>query len=79
MATVKDLILFLQTLPEDSSVEILCEREGYWSTYTEYEPLELPDNYGHSRNVDVYDFRDNQFVKPGDPRYGKVYLNFGGK
>lgn len=76
MTTVAQLIKFLQTLPEDAEVDVMKEVSADWSTWTTFEPLQIPE-YGCSDNLAVYDFRDNQFVKEGDPRFGKVYVDFG--
>ena len=78
MTTVAQLIEFLQTLPQDAEVDVMAERRGQWWTYTEFEELQIPDEHGNSDNLEVYDFRDNQFVKEGDPRFGRVFVSFGG-
>lgn len=78
MTTVAQLIEFLQTLPQDAAVDVMAEREGQGATYVEYEELQIPDEWGCSDNLDVYDFRDNHFVKEGDPRFGRVLVCFGG-
>jgi hypothetical protein len=79
MTTVAQLIKYLQTLPLDAEVEVMSECCGNWETYTKFEPLQIPDAYGCSDNLEVHDFRDNPFVKEGDPRFGKVYVDFGGR
>jgi|LakMenEpi03Aug12_release.lakeMendotaPanAssembly.Ray.scaffolds.fasta_scaffold670427_2 hypothetical protein len=79
MTTVAQLIEYLQTLPQDAEVDVLKEVSANWSTWTEFTSLEIPDKYGCSDNLEVYDYRDNQFVKEGDPRFGKVYVSFGEK
>ena len=79
MTTVAQLIEYLQTLPQDAEVDVLHEEESNWTTYTEFDSLQIPNEHGCSDNLEVYDFRDNQFVKEGDPRFGKVYVMFGGK
>jgi hypothetical protein len=56
----------------------MSECRGSYETYTKFEPLQIPE-YGCSDNLEVYDFRDNQFVKEGDPRFGRVYVDFGGR
>jgi hypothetical protein len=79
MTTVAQLIEYLQTLPQDAEVDVLKEVSANWSTWTEFTPLQIPDAYGCSDNLEVYDYRDNQFVTQGDARFGKVYVSFGGK
>lgn len=79
MTTVAQLIEFLQTLPEDAEVDVMKEVSADWSTWTTFEPLQIPDAYGCSDNLEVYDFRDNHLVKEGDPRFGRVFVSFGGK
>ena len=79
MTTVAQLIEFLQTVPQDAEVEVICECRDSWETYTKFEPLQIPDEHGYSDNLEVHDFRDNQFVKEGDPRFGRVYVDFGGR
>lgn len=79
MTTVAQLIEFLQTFPQDAEIDVMAERQGTYSCYTEFEPLQIPDEWGYSDNLEVFDFRDNQFVKEGDPRFGKVYVSFGGR
>jgi len=83
MTTVAQLIEYLQTLPQDAEVDVLHEEVEYLTTYTEFNSLQIPNEHGCSDNLEVYDFRDNfrdnQFVKKGDPRFGKVYVMFGGK
>jgi hypothetical protein len=79
MTTVAQLVEYLQTLPQDAEVDVLKEVSANWSTWTEFTALEIPGEYGYSDNLEVYDFRDNQFVTQGDPRFGKVYVSFGGK
>jgi hypothetical protein len=79
MTTVAQLIEFLQTLPQDAEVDVMAERTGPWTSYTEFEELQIPNEIGNSDNIEVFDFRDNHFVKEGDPRFGKVYVSFGGR
>ena len=74
MTTVAQLIEFLQTLPQDAAVDVMAEKENE----VVYEELEIPDEFGNSSNLNVYDFHDNHFVKEGDPRFGKVFVSFGG-
>ena len=79
MTTVAQLIEYLQTLPQDAEVDVMKEVSADWSTWTTYAPLEIPDAYGCSDNLEVFDFRDNQFVKEDDLHFGKVHVRFGGK
>lgn len=79
MTTVAQLVEYLQTLPQDAEVDVLREVSVNWSTWTEFTSLEIPDEYGYSDNLEMYDYRDNEYVKEGDPRFGKVYVIFGGK
>ena len=78
MTTVAQLIEFLQTLPEDAEIEVMSECRDSWETYTKFEELQIPDEHGNSDNLEVYDFRDNQFVTESDPRFGRVLVCFGG-
>jgi hypothetical protein len=80
MTTVAKLIEYLQTLPQDAEVDVLKEVSANWSTWTEFTPLEIPDAYGCSDNLEVYGYRDTWLVKEeDDAHFGKVYVRFGGK
>ena len=79
MTTVAQLMEFLQTLPEAAEVDVMKEVSADWSTWTTFEELQIPDEHGYSDNLEVYDFRDNQFVTESDPRFGRVFVSFGGK
>ena len=65
MATVKQLIKHLQTLPQDAEVYIQHEQCAH-------RPLDL-DNY----SISISDFREgkNQFVKEGHRLFGKVIVD----
>ena len=66
MATVKELIEFLETLPEKTEVEL----------YTEYGIKELTIGK-HTDCMSFTDYEGNKWIKETDRRYGKTYLTFG--
>ena len=42
MTTVSELITYLETLPQDTSVGVAVNVDNNWSSYTSSEVLELP-------------------------------------
>lgn len=70
MTTARDLINYLQTIPEDTIIEVLVERQGNWGCYTEMVPMDLNEYFG---NVDFFDFRKEVHSKCED--YGKCFYN----
>jgi hypothetical protein len=67
MATVKELIEHLQTLPQDAVVEVL--EANSWETV--WETLSINDH------VEVSDFRDNRAVHPTSKYYKKCIVSIG--
>jgi hypothetical protein len=74
MTTAKQLIEFLQQLPEDTLVEVGND------------PIILPeeihtmnrgDLFAYSDNVTLVDFRFNKLVEKGNPAFGKIILELG--
>lgn len=65
MTTVAQLIQYLQTLPPETTVNVAVNVDGNWSSYTEWEQLELPDNfslYKNSDNIEFYSGTENSIV-----------------
>lgn len=52
MTTIAQLAAYLATLPQDADVEVLCEKDGSWSTYTTWEDVEMGD---YSNNMEYQD------------------------
>lgn len=77
MTTVSEFIKFLETLPPDTIVETVETIRGNWESYAETVDIEIPDEFGYSDNIEVFDFRNNQFVGPNDSRFGQVFLRIG--
>jgi hypothetical protein len=79
MKTVKDLKEWLNVFPEDTEVQFAVQHPG--GNYESYGALEFeePDlsNNEYGKGWEFYDFRNNQFVKEDDPRFGKCYLELG--
>lgn len=74
--TVKELIDYLKTLPEDTEVEVVVGHYSDYSYCTETVPLSLDPCTG---NVDFTDFSGNEFVKEGAKFFNKKYLTLGEK
>ena len=51
MTTVKELITYLETLPQDFTVCVIKEVSGQWNMDTEWDDLVLPDENDYSPNV----------------------------
>lgn len=71
MTTVAELIEFLKTQDQGAEVHVLKER--HWWPGAEFESLDLVED------VDYTDLRGNPHVLPGQPCYGKRYLELGSK
>lgn len=56
MITVEQFIEYLKTLPPETTVKVAVAVDGNWSSYTDWEDLELPDSSSPtvSDNVDFY-------------------------
>lgn len=76
MTTVRELIDYLKTLPEDTEVEVIVGHYSDYSYCTETVPLNLDPYTG---NVDFTDFSGNEFVKEGSKFFNKKYLTLGEK
>ena len=79
MTTVKELREWLKRFPDDTEVEFAVQAPS--RGYESYGPVnfispELDDSNGGD-GWEFSDFRNNQFVKPSDPMFGKTYLNIG--
>lgn len=70
--TVAELITHLQTLPQETEVFCLLERQNNWTTWCEWKALELDD-------LSFTDLRGNPFVKEGQPHFNKISLEIGSK
>lgn len=71
MTTVQDLIAHLQTLPPETEVLCLKEVSCGWSYSTSFVPLVIESH------LDFVDFRNNEFVGPDHPFFGKAALYIG--
>jgi len=71
MTTVAQLITYLQTLPQDTEVEVMVERHTNWETYVESNSLDI-DN-----NSDFFDGVANPHVKSNSHLYGRRILTLG--
>jgi hypothetical protein len=67
MTTVAQLIAHLQTLPQEAEVKCLSVE----CTYIAWKELNINDD------IDVIDLRGNEFVKPEDINYNKVFVKIG--
>lgn len=72
--TVKELKTYLETLPEETEVEVLVEKSGHYQTYTQFEPLEIGP---YSDTLEFVDLTGNPYVKPEATYFGKKFLKFG--
>lgn len=81
MTTAKELIAHLQTLPEDTIIQVLQYDDssyGYGGGTVNIVDLELPTE--ENRYPDTYtfvDFAGNQFVTPNYSFCNKKYLTLG--
>lgn len=74
MTTVRELIEYLQTLPESAEVQVV---EGYDCGYS-YCTKEVDINlHPYDGNVDFIDLTGNQFVDQDDERFNNAYLILG--
>lgn len=74
MTTVKELIKYLKTLPEETECTVMVGNQNGWDFYMEEVSMDLKEFYG---NVDYLNLTGNYLVKEDDPRYNKKYLTFG--
>jgi hypothetical protein len=74
MTDVKTFIEYLKTLPPETEVRVCCAKVVGYGTQVTFQDLEI-DEYGG--NIDFTDLTGNQFVKAGDPRENKKYLDIG--
>lgn len=70
--TVAELITHLQTLPQEAEILCLEEKNYYYSDYVDWKTLTLED-------ISLTDLRGNQFVKPDNPNFNKIFLEIGSK
>lgn len=68
MTTIKELIEYLKTLPEDTILSVIDASDTY-------EPIEVPLDLDD--NVDFCDLTDVDWVKPESKRYNKKFLRLG--
>ena len=68
MTTVTELIAYLQTLPPETTVEVLEEVSVEYSTFVSWEPLTLPSEF--------LDFSDTLEFSKASGKYGPT-LSFG--
>ena len=73
MTTVAQLIAHLQTLPQEAIVWSLAEKDSFHSSWVEWQDLEI------EADIDVIDLRGNEFVKPENPNFNKVFVKIGRK
>lgn len=79
MTTATQLIKFLQTIPPETEIEVLTEKQSAWSSYTEFTPLDL--NMATSDNAYLLDLRKAKQY-PGrrlNPSIGRIFLQLGSK
>lgn len=64
MTTVEQFIEYLKTLPPETAVKVAVAVDGNWSSYTDWEDLELPDSSSPtvSDNVDFYTFSPELYL-----------------
>ena len=74
MATVLDLIEYLNTLPSDTEVSVIRGYDCNYSYCAEEVALDLDPLTG---NIDFTDMTGNQFVKEDSEHYNKKYLVLG--
>jgi hypothetical protein len=55
MTTVKELIEWLKTQDENKRILVIREYDSGYYTSTEMVDLILPDEFGYSPNVDIFD------------------------
>lgn len=67
MTTVAQLIEYLQTLPQDTTVKVAVAVEGYYGAYTSWEDLDLPRDV--AEGFTAADFSDNMdfYGRGNDP------------
>lgn len=68
--TIKELIEYLQTLPEDTIISVI-------DAYKVHEAIEVPLDIND--NIEYTDFSESayDFIKETDKRYGKKFLTIG--
>ena len=76
MTTIKEFAEhLLKNFPHEAEVKVIRTKDrsfGYEScTDVSFEPFDS------ERDVELADFRDNQFVKPGHPYFGRVIVRIG--
>ena len=64
MTTVEQFIEYLKTLPPETAVKVAVAVDGNWSSYTNWEDLELPDSSSPtvSDNVELYTFSPELYL-----------------
>lgn len=72
MTTVKHLMNYLQTLPEETIVEVLVDHYDVYDCWSERVSLDLDETTG---NTYFLDYRDKQYSS--FEHYGKCFLQFG--
>lgn len=76
--TVEKLIQWLQTQPQEAIVEVATVTgHGYGGAEVGYHELQESDLQENGEQVGVVDLRGNPHIKPDQPYYGKVYIQFG--
>ena len=79
MATLKEFKQWLEQFPEDTIVRVaIQENATHWESYgpVQFKEFNIPtDTWG--QGFEFIDFRDNQFVRPDQPHFGKCFLDLG--
>lgn len=69
--TITEFIEYLQTLPEETEIDVVCcieQDQGYFYDST---PMVIGEN------TKLYDFRDGTIKDKSNKLYGKVILSLG--
>lgn len=70
--TVKQLIEYLETLPEETEVSVVeTAQGGFAGDYSYFADLDIGDH------CEFTDFTGNKFVKKTEPHYNKKTLDIG--
>jgi hypothetical protein len=67
---VSELIVYLQTLPQEAEVFCLEEKQGSWESWCDWKNLTIDD-------ISLTDLRGNKFIKENDPSFNRIFLEIG--
>ncbi len=74
MATVKELIVYLKTIPLDTELQVVETYDCGYSTCTKYVPLDIDEFKG---NVSYINLANNKLIDKESPNFDKRFLEFG--